>query len=94
LHISVLASFFLLSLTSLVVVSLSYVVPAQNLAIELTIEQTGTAGSRNFCLRHDSDDAHLSVAAPSIERLVSGLKGYALSHGNTCEKCDACCMNR
>ena len=81
-------------LTSLVVVSLSYVVPTQNLAIELAIEQTGTAGSSNVCLRHDSDDVHLSIATSSIERLVSGLTDYALSHGNTCEKCDACCMNR
>ncbi|CAM0909797.1 unnamed protein product [Alopecurus aequalis] len=71
-----------------------FVLRAANLAIELAIEQTGTAGSRNVCLRHDSDDSHLSIATSSIERLVSGLKDYALSHGDTCEKCDACCMNR
>nr|XP_051199115.1 type 2 DNA topoisomerase 6 subunit B-like isoform X2 [Lolium perenne] len=61
----------------------------KDLAIELAVEKTGTTGSRNVCLPHDSDDA-----TPNIERLVSGLKDYALSHGNTCEKCDACCMNR
>ncbi|XP_047054822.1 type 2 DNA topoisomerase 6 subunit B-like [Lolium rigidum] len=71
-----------------------FVLRAADLAIELTVEQTGTAGSRNVCLPHDSDDAYLSIATPNIERLVSGLKDYALSHGNTCEKCDACCMNR
>jgi hypothetical protein len=73
---------------------LCYVVPTQDLAIELAVEQTGTTGSRNVCLPHDSDDAYLSIATPNIECLVSGLKDYALSHGNTCEKCDACCMNR
>ncbi|PNT75561.1 hypothetical protein BRADI_1g34717v3 [Brachypodium distachyon] len=70
------------------------VLKAANLAIELAIEQPSSAGSRNVCLPCDSDDAHISITTSSIERLVSGLKDYALSHGNTCEKCDACCMNR
>jgi len=30
----------------------------------------------------------------SSDRLVSGLKDYALSHGNTCDKCDTCILNR
>ncbi|VAI90876.1 unnamed protein product [Triticum turgidum subsp. durum] len=71
-----------------------HVLRAANLAIELAIEQTISAGSRNVCLPNESDDTHLSIATSSIERLVSGLEDYALSHGNTCDKCDACCMNR
>ncbi|KAF7097358.1 hypothetical protein CFC21_099182 [Triticum aestivum] len=70
------------------------VLRAANLAIELSIEQTISAGSRNVFLPNESDDTHLSIATSSIERLVSGLEDYALSHGNTCDKCDACCMNR
>lgn len=70
------------------------VLRAANLACELFVEQTGSAGSRNVCLLQDSDDVHLSITTSSIERLVSGLRDYALSHGNTCDKCDTCYMNR
>uniref|UniRef100_R7WBC9 Uncharacterized protein n=1 Tax=Aegilops tauschii TaxID=37682 RepID=R7WBC9_AEGTA len=71
-----------------------HVLRAANLAIELSIEQTISSGSRNVRLPNESDDTHLSIATSSIEQLVSGLEDYALSHGNTCDKCDACCMNR
>jgi hypothetical protein len=67
---------------------------AQNLACELLIEQTGSTERRAVCLPQDYDDAHLSVTSSSIDRLVSGLKDYALSHGNTCDKCDTCSLNR
>ncbi|KAI4973230.1 hypothetical protein ZWY2020_028938 [Hordeum vulgare] len=71
-----------------------HVTRAANLATRLSIEQTISAGSRNVCLPNESDDTHLSIATSSIERLVSGLEDYALSHGNTCDKCDLCCKNR
>ncbi|TVU07660.1 hypothetical protein EJB05_41025, partial [Eragrostis curvula] len=70
------------------------VLRAGNLACELLIEQTGSAQTRTVCLPQDCDDASLSVTTSSIGRLVSGLKGYALSHGNTCDKCDTCSLNR
>ncbi|KAJ1260961.1 hypothetical protein BS78_10G271500, partial [Paspalum vaginatum] len=62
------------------------VLRAPNLACELFIEQTGNAESRNACLAQDSADVHPSVMASSIDQLVSGLKNFALSHGNTCNK--------
>ncbi|KAG8095225.1 hypothetical protein GUJ93_ZPchr0012g21105 [Zizania palustris] len=62
-----------------------FMLRAANLACELFVEQTGSAGSGNACLSQDSDDAHLSSTTSSIERLVYGLKDYALSHGNTSE---------
>jgi len=58
------------------------------------VEQIGNAESRNVRLPQDSDDVHHSVMASSSDRLVSGLKDYALSHGNTCDKCDTCILNR
>ncbi|XP_066378670.1 type 2 DNA topoisomerase 6 subunit B-like isoform X1 [Miscanthus floridulus] len=67
---------------------------AANLACELFVEQTGNADSRNVCLTQDSDDVHHSVTASSIDQLVSGLKDYTLFHGNTCDKCGACSLNR
>ncbi|KAG2608420.1 type 2 DNA topoisomerase 6 subunit B-like isoform X1 [Panicum virgatum] len=67
---------------------------APNLACELFVEQIGNAESRNVCLLQDSDDVHHSVMTSSSDRLVSGLKDYALSHGNTCDKCDTCILNR
>ncbi|KAJ1260954.1 hypothetical protein BS78_10G271000 [Paspalum vaginatum] len=70
------------------------VLRAPNLACELFIEQTGNAESRNACLAQDSSDVHPSVIVSSIDHLVSGLKNYALSHGNTRDKCDACSLNR
>ncbi|KAL6603282.1 hypothetical protein ACP70R_043643 [Stipagrostis hirtigluma subsp. patula] len=71
-----------------------FMLRASNLACELFVEQTDGAESRNVCLPQDSDDFHLSVVTSSIDRLVSGLKDYALSHGNTCDKCEACSLNR
>ncbi|CAL5040929.1 unnamed protein product [Urochloa decumbens] len=70
------------------------VLRAANLACELFVEQIGNAESRNVCLPQDSDDVHHSVMASSSDRLVSGLKDYALSHGYTCDKCDTCILNR
>ncbi|WVZ78592.1 hypothetical protein U9M48_026281 [Paspalum notatum var. saurae] len=67
---------------------------APNLACELFIEQTGNAESRNVCLPQDSSDVHPSGIVSSIDQLVCGLKNYALSHGNTCDKCDTCLLNR
>ncbi|CAL5040414.1 unnamed protein product [Urochloa decumbens] len=70
------------------------VLRAANLACELFVEQIGNAESRNVCLPQDSDDVHHSVMASSSDRLVSGLKDYALSHGYNCDKCDTCILNR
>ncbi|XP_066358585.1 uncharacterized protein [Miscanthus floridulus] len=42
----------------------------------------------------NSDDVHHSVTASSIDQLVYGLKDYTLFHGNTCDKCGACSLNR
>ncbi|CAD6221489.1 unnamed protein product [Miscanthus lutarioriparius] len=70
------------------------VIRAANLACELFVEQTGNADSRNVCLTQDSDDVHHSVTALSIDQLVYGLKDYTLFHGNTCDKCGACSLNR
>uniref|UniRef100_A0A0D3GKN9 Type 2 DNA topoisomerase 6 subunit B-like n=1 Tax=Oryza barthii TaxID=65489 RepID=A0A0D3GKN9_9ORYZ len=53
-----------------------------------------TAGSGDVCLSQDSDDVHISITTSSIDRLVSGLKDYALSHANTSDRCEACYMNR
>ncbi|CAN6192880.1 unnamed protein product [Urochloa humidicola] len=69
------------------------VLRAANLACELFVEQIGNAESRNACLPQDSDDDHRSVMASSSDRLVSGLKDYALSHGYTCDKCDTCILH-
>uniref|UniRef100_J3MHH7 Type 2 DNA topoisomerase 6 subunit B-like n=1 Tax=Oryza brachyantha TaxID=4533 RepID=J3MHH7_ORYBR len=66
----------------------------KNLACELFIEQTDSAGSGNVCMSQGSDDVHLPITTSSIDRLVSGLKDYALSHGNASDKCEACYMNR
>uniref|UniRef100_K3Y2U2 Type 2 DNA topoisomerase 6 subunit B-like n=1 Tax=Setaria italica TaxID=4555 RepID=K3Y2U2_SETIT len=70
------------------------VLRAANLACELFVEQIGSAESRNVCLPQYSDDVHHSVMASSSDRLVCGLKDYALSHGNTCDNCDTCTLNR
>ncbi|KAL6873893.1 hypothetical protein ACP4OV_013975 [Aristida adscensionis] len=70
------------------------VLRAANLACELFVEQIGSSESRNVCLSEDSDDVHLSPTTSSVDRLVSGLKDHALSHGNTCDKCEACSLNR
>ncbi|KAF8772117.1 hypothetical protein HU200_006112 [Digitaria exilis] len=70
------------------------VLRAANLACELFVEQIGNAESRSVCLPQDSDDVHHSVMSSNSDRLVSGLKDYALSHGNTCDKCDKCILNR
>ncbi|CAN6206732.1 unnamed protein product [Urochloa humidicola] len=67
---------------------------AANLACELFVEQIGNAESRNVCLPQDSDDVHHSVMVSSSDRLISGLKDYALSHGYACDKCDTCILNR
>ncbi|BAS99431.1 Os06g0708200, partial [Oryza sativa Japonica Group] len=66
----------------------------QNLACELFVAQTDSAGSGDVCLSQDSDDVHISITTSSIDRLVSGLKDYALSHANTSDRCEACYMNR
>uniref|UniRef100_A0A0E0LFH1 Uncharacterized protein n=1 Tax=Oryza punctata TaxID=4537 RepID=A0A0E0LFH1_ORYPU len=66
----------------------------KNLVCELFVEQRGSAGSGDVRLSQDSDDVHLSITTSSIDRLVSGLKDYALLHGNTSDRCEACYMNR
>uniref|UniRef100_A0A0D9WTZ8 Type 2 DNA topoisomerase 6 subunit B-like n=1 Tax=Leersia perrieri TaxID=77586 RepID=A0A0D9WTZ8_9ORYZ len=63
-----------------------FVLRASNLACELFVEQTASAESGHVCLSQDSDDVHLSITTSSIDRLVSGLKDYALSHGNTSDR--------
>uniref|UniRef100_A0A0E0LFH2 Uncharacterized protein n=1 Tax=Oryza punctata TaxID=4537 RepID=A0A0E0LFH2_ORYPU len=65
----------------------------KNLVCELFVEQRGSAGSGDVRLSQDSDDVHLSITTSSIDRLVSGLKDYALLHGNTSDRCEACYMN-
>uniref|UniRef100_I1Q548 Type 2 DNA topoisomerase 6 subunit B-like n=1 Tax=Oryza glaberrima TaxID=4538 RepID=I1Q548_ORYGL len=71
-----------------------FVLRASNLACELFVAQTDSAGSGDVCLSQDSDDVHISITTSSIDRLVSGLKDYALSHANTSDRCEACYMNR
>uniref|UniRef100_A0A0E0E669 Uncharacterized protein n=1 Tax=Oryza meridionalis TaxID=40149 RepID=A0A0E0E669_9ORYZ len=66
----------------------------KNLACELFVTQTDSAGSGDVCLSQDSDDVHISITTSSIDRLVSGLKDYALSHANTSDRCESCYMNR
>uniref|UniRef100_A0A0E0Q2G4 Type 2 DNA topoisomerase 6 subunit B-like n=1 Tax=Oryza rufipogon TaxID=4529 RepID=A0A0E0Q2G4_ORYRU len=73
---------------------LIFVLRASNLACELFVAQTDSAGSGDVCLSQDSDDVHISITTSSIDRLVSGLKDYALSHANTSDRCEACYMNR
>ncbi|KAF0903731.1 hypothetical protein E2562_029099 [Oryza meyeriana var. granulata] len=71
-----------------------FVLRAANLACELFVEQTDSDGSENVCLSQDSDDVHPSITTSSMDRLVSGLKDYALSHGNISDRCEACYMDR
>ncbi|XP_020087950.1 type 2 DNA topoisomerase 6 subunit B-like isoform X2 [Ananas comosus] len=66
-----------------------------NIVVELIVEQVDNLGTRSNRPFQGTNDVHLPLSIPSIERLASGLKDYALMHGNSLHKeCQVCCSSR
>ncbi|XP_072982689.1 type 2 DNA topoisomerase 6 subunit B-like isoform X2 [Typha latifolia] len=65
-----------------------------DIVVELSVEQIGNLKSKND-LSQEINDIHLPLMLSSVDHLASGLKEYALKHGNSPDKeCQTCYESR
>ncbi|KAF5200147.1 Type 2 dna topoisomerase 6 subunit b-like [Thalictrum thalictroides] len=66
-----------------------------NVAVELMVDRTTNTGSKLETLFQANAGMHLPFSISNIERLVAGLEGHVLKHGNALDKeCQSCLSSR